>query len=327
MLDVANQAGVSRGTVSRVLNGGYVSVDARDAIESAIAEVGYVPNTAARNLVMQQSRAVGFIVHEPHALFLEDPNIGSIMLGANEVLSQSDYQLVCLIIDSERDTTRVARYLSGGFMDGAIIVSARAHDPITRVVSQLALPTTFVGHPPDLRRLPFVGIDNISSAKAITERLMATGRQRIAMIAAALDRDSGADRLAGFRAALGEKFDPNLVAEVPLYEYSAGIVGMRALLERDPGIDGVFAASDAVAAGALEALREAGRSVPTDVGVVGFDDSSWALRCHPPLSTVHQPASGLGERAAELVLSQLQGEKPDLSGILLDTPIVWRGSA
>ncbi|MHB1490248.1 MAG: LacI family DNA-binding transcriptional regulator, partial [Cellulomonas sp.] len=157
MLDVANQAGVSRGTVSRVLNGGYVSVDARDAIESAIAEVGYVPNTAARNLVMQQSRAVGFIVHEPHALFLEDPNIGSIMLGANEVLSQSDYQLVCLIIDSERDTTRVARYLSGGFMDGAIIVSARAHDPITRVVSQLALPTTFVGHPPDLRRLPFVG--------------------------------------------------------------------------------------------------------------------------------------------------------------------------
>ncbi|HZL02687.1 MAG TPA: LacI family DNA-binding transcriptional regulator, partial [Cellulomonas sp.] len=268
--DVAVEAGVSRGTVSRVVNNEpYVSAQARTAIESAIARVGYVPNTAARNLVMQRSQAVGFIVHEPHSLFLEDPNIGAILLGANNALSRADYQMVCLIIDSERDSDRVARYLSGGFVDGVIIVSARQNDPITRVLERLALPATFVGHPPDLRQGRFVGIDNRRSARAITERLMATGRRRIGMIAAALDRDSGADRLAGFTDALGSRFDPALVASVPLYEFSAGLDGMRALLERAPDIDGVFAASDAVAVGALEALREAGRSVPGDVGIVG----------------------------------------------------------
>ena len=122
-------------------------------------------------------------------LLLEDPNIGAIMLGANEVLPVADRQMVNLVSDFARDTERVARHLSGGFVDGAIIVSARTHDPITRVIAELGLPATFVGHPPDLHRsIPFVGIDNVGSARAITERLAVTGRQRIAMIAAALDQ-------------------------------------------------------------------------------------------------------------------------------------------
>jgi DNA-binding LacI/PurR family transcriptional regulator len=326
--DVAAAAGVSRGTVSRALNGGYVSAAARAAIAAAIAEVGYVPNTAARNLVTQRSHAVGFIVLEPHSSFLEDPNIGAIMLGANSVLSVAEYQMVNLMVDSARDTERVARYLSGGFVDGAVIVSARTHDPITRVVNDLALPATFVGHPPDLKRdIPFVGIDNVGSARAVTERLAGTGRHRIGMIAAALDRDSGADRLTGFQQALGSRFDSGLVARVPLYDYSSGVTGMRLLLDREPAIDGVFAASDAIAAGALEVLREAGRAVPGDVGVVGFDDSSWARRTQPPLSTVHQPATELGTRAAELVLRQLRGEHIEPGGVFLPTPVVWRDSA
>ncbi len=325
--DVAAAAGVSRGTVSRVLNGGYVSPAARSAIEAAIRSVGYVPNTAARNLVRQRTQAVAFLAHEPHSLFLEDPNIGSVMLGANEALSLADYQMVCLVIDSTRDTERVSRYLAGGFVDGAIIVSARSHDPIIEAVTRLRLPTTFVGHPPDLGSMPWVGIDNLSAAREITTRLMATDRRRIGMIAAALDRDSGTDRLEGFRQALGERFDPRLVAEVPLYEYGGGLAGVDELLRREPAIDGIFAASDAVAAGAMEALRSAGRSVPEDVGVVGFDDSTWARRSRPALSTVHQPAEGLGRRAAEVVLAQLGGEDVERGGILLETPIVWRESA
>lgn len=328
IIDVAREAGVSRGTVSRVINGErYVSSEAQAAIEAAIAKVGYLPNTAARNLVMQRSFAVAFVVHEPASLFAEDPNIGAIMLGANATLSAADYQMVLLIVDSERDTARVARYLSGGFVDGVIMVSARAYDPITRVVERIGMPTTFVGHPPDVTEMPYVGIDNRASARAITERLMATGRTRIGMIAAALDRDSGADRLAGFRDALGERFDETLVENVPLYEFSAGATAMNELLRRAPDIDGVFAASDAVAAGAMNALRAAGRAVPRDVGIVGFDDSAWALRTKPQLSTVHQPAQGLGEAAATLLLSQLRGGEEQLSSVLLETPVVWRGSA
>ncbi|MFI5843248.1 LacI family DNA-binding transcriptional regulator [Catenuloplanes sp. NPDC051500] len=324
--DVAATAGVSRGTVSRVLNGGYVSAEARTAIEAAIASVGYVPNTAARNLVRRRSQAVGFLTLEPHSLLLEDPNIGSIMLGANEALSIADHQMVSLVVDSARDTERVARYLRGGFVDGAIVVSARTHDPITRVISSLGLPATFVGHPPDLdREIPWVGIDNAGSAEALVRRLAETGRRRIGMIAAALDRDSGADRLAGFTAALGARFDPALVVEAPFYDYTAGVKGMRELLSRAPDLDGVFAASDAVAAGALEVLREAGRAVPSAVGLVGFDDSTWALRTLPPLSTVHQPAREIGAVAADLVLRQIDGEHPE--PVVLPSPVVWRASA
>ncbi|GAA1846056.1 LacI family DNA-binding transcriptional regulator [Agromyces salentinus] len=325
--DVAIEAGVSRGTVSRVVNGErYVSDEARAAIEAAIVKVGYVPNTAARNLVMQRTQAVAFIVHEPGPLFVEDPNIGEILLGANATLSAADYQMTILVVDSERDTERVARFLRGGFVDGLIMVSARTDDPITRVIEQLELPAAFVGHPPGLTAA-WVGIDNRGSARAVTERLVATGRRHIGMIAAALDRDSGVDRLQGFTDALGDRFRSDLVESVPLYSYSAGVDGMRALLARRPEIDGVFAASDAVAAGAIEALREAGRSIPDDVGVVGFDDSAWARRTHPGLSTVRQPAAGLGRAAAESVLAQLGGEQPLVDGIMVETAIVWRESA
>ncbi|MGK9148332.1 LacI family transcriptional regulator [Plantibacter flavus] len=325
--DVAVEAGVSRGTVSRVVNGErYVSAEAREAIEAAIEKVGYVPNTAARNLVMQRTQAVGFVVHEPHSLFVDDPNIGNILLGANEALSQADHQLVCLVVDSERDTDRITRYLSGGFVDGVIMVSARQNDPITRVIERLALPATFVGHPPDLHELPFVGIDNRAASASITGELIGAGRRRIGMIAAALDRDSGSDRLAGFRDALGAGFDEQLVVDVPLYSYQDGFEGMSVLLGRDPAIDGVFAASDAVAAGAIEALRAAGRRVPEDVSIVGFDDSAWALRCHPALTTVHQPAAAVGRRAAEVLLAQLRGETISPPGSFVPTSIVRRGS-
>ncbi|MEV4669853.1 LacI family DNA-binding transcriptional regulator [Microbacterium sp. LWO12-1.2] len=326
--DVATEAGVSRGTVSRVLNGQpYVSSEARAAIEAAIAKVGFVPNRAARSLVMQRTQAIGLIVHEPHSLFIEDPNIGAILLGANAALSEADYQLSFLIADSARDIERLARYLTGGLIDGVIVVSAREGDPITKAIAQLDLPATFVGHPHDIGDAAYVAIDNRGAAREITRRLAATGRQRIGMIAAALDRDSGADRLAGFVDARGNDFDPRLVQRVPLYSYADGQAGMRALLEACPDIDGVFAASDAVAAGAMDVLQSAGKRIPEDVGVVGFDDSSWALRCDPPLSTVRQPANELGRAAAESVLAQLRGEQPSTESRILECAVVWRESA
>ncbi|WP_460802509.1 LacI family DNA-binding transcriptional regulator [Microbacterium sp. GXF6406] len=326
--DVAEEAGVSRGTVSRVLNGHpYVSDEARTAIDAAIAKVGFVPNNAARSLVMRQSMAIGLIVHEPHSLFIEDPNIGAILLGANATLSDADYQLSCLIADTSRDIDRLTRYLTGGLIDGVIIVSAREGDPITKAVARLDLPAAFVGHPRDIGDAAYAAIDNRGAAREITRRLAATGRKKIGMIAAALDRDSGADRLAGFVDALGNDFDPQRVERVPLYSYSDGQKGMRALLEKHPDIDGVFASSDAVAAGAMEVLQSAGHRIPEDVGVVGFDDSSWALRTDPPLSTVRQPAGELGRAAAQSVLAQLRGEKARDGIQVLECPVVWRGSA
>jgi DNA-binding LacI/PurR family transcriptional regulator len=305
----------------------YVSDASREAIEKAIQKVGYVRNMAARNLVTQSTRAIALIVHEPHSVFLEDPNIGAILLGTNDRLSESDFQLVCLIIGSDRDSSRIADYLRGGFVDGAIIVSAREHDPISAAIAQIGLPAVFVGHPSTEPETPYVGIDNRGAARDITARLLGSGRERVGMIAAALDRDSGAERLAGFRDALGSRFDANLVIDIPLYSRTSGVEGMRELLRRAPDIDGVFASSDAIAAGAMDVLREHGRSVPGDVGIVGFDDSDWALRCQPPLSTVRQPADLLGREAASVVLGLVNGVAPDNLGTMLPTEIVWRDSA
>ena len=327
IFDVAAAANVSRGTVSRVLNGEpYVSDSAREAIEAAIAEVGYVRNMAARNLATQRTRAIGLIIHEPHSVFLEDPNIGAILLGTNERLSEDEYQLVCLIIGSDRDSIRVAEYLRGGFVDGVIIVSARENDPISIAVAQIGLPAVFVGHP-SLPDITYVGIDNRTAAREITERLLATGRRRVGMIAAALDRDSGEERLQGFRDALGDRFDPGLVVDFPLYSRSSGVLGMHELLKRAPDIDGIFAGNDAIAAGALDVLQESGRNIPADVGIVGFDDSDWAMRCTPRLSTVRQPADLLGREAASSLLDLVNGRPRSAQGTILPTQIMWRGSA
>lgn len=327
--DVAREAGLSRGTVTRVLNNQqYVSPKARQAVEDACHRLGYVPSSVARNLANRRSQAVGFVIFEPYSLMLADPNIGSILLGANTVLSEADLQLVNLVIDSDRDRERVRRYLSGRYADGVIAVSARQHENMLVDLQDQGVPTVVVGRSPEGLDLPSVHIDNRGAAHRITRRLVDTGRRRVGVLAAALDRDSGADRLAGFREALGARFDPDLVEEATLYEYSAGATAMRRLLDRAPDVDGVFAMSDAMAAGALNALRQAGRSVPGDVGVVGFDDSEWARRCDPALSTVHQPAGRLGQEAARLLLGLLEGGGgAGRRGLLLPTEVVWRESA
>ncbi|OIH92502.1 LacI family DNA-binding transcriptional regulator [Curtobacterium sp. MCBA15_001] len=326
--DVADEAGLSRGTVSRVLNDEpYVSAEARDAVREAVRRVGYVRSAAARSLVTRRSGAVALIVHEPSVQVLDDPNIGNILIGTNAVLSEADQQLVTIMVDSARDNERVVEYLRGGFVDGAIVLSARDGDPVTRAIAEIGLPACFVGHPSDAANASYIAIDNRAAAEEITRRLVATGRRRIGMLASGLDRDSGQDRLEGFTAALGDRFDPALVARDPLFSYTAGVEGMRELLEKAPDLDGVFAASDAVAAGAMDVLQRSGRSVPGDIGVVGFDDSAWALRCDPPLSTVRQPARTLGEHAAQQVLGQIAGTVTGSHGLVLPTEVVWRGSA
>ncbi len=325
--DVATLARVSRATVGRYVNGeGYISVASREAVAKAIEQLGFVRSISARNLVSQRTRMIALIVHEPDVVFVEDPNIGSILLGANSTLSKSDYLMATIVVDSEVDVARVVEYLAGGFVDGAIVVSARVEDPVTRAIEQFAVPAVFIGSMPSLPNATSVGIDNVEASREITARLLATGRSKVGMIAAALDRTSGADRLAGFVAALGDSFIESLVSSVDLYTYAAGRAGMQELLSREPLIDGVVAASDAVAAGAMSVLREHGRRVPEDVGVVGFDDSSWALRCDPPLSTVHQPAFEAGGTAGELVLRLIEGEEIG-EDTVLKTPVVWRNSA
>ena len=328
VFDVAKTAGVSRGTVSRYVNGKpYVSETAKKSIEAAIREVGYAPNSAALSLVRQRSGNIAFIVHESHDMFFEDPNLTRMVIGANRVLSENDVQLILLIIDSDRAIRRIANSLRGGYVDGAILASVRSEDPLLTIVNDLRLPAALAGHPNVESSVPYVDVDNERGAEEITRRLVATGRRRVAMIMGPTDMPLTGARLAGFRAALGHEFDESLVIPTADWSHASGVAAMGELLHRSPDIDGVFGACDAIAIGAIDTLRAAGRSVPGDVGVVGFDDSPWATRSVPHLSTVSRSSGELGARMADMVLRQLNGEDLSNAFEVLPTRIAWRDSA
>jgi DNA-binding LacI/PurR family transcriptional regulator len=326
--DVADAAGTSRGSVGRVLRGdGYVSAQAREAIEAAIERTGYVPSASARNLVMRRTQAVAVILREPLALFVEDSNLGTVLLGVNSALAAADHQMLLLVIDSSDDVTRVARHVGGGIADGVIMFSPEADDEVTRVIRRQRIPAAIfgTGRELDLPHATFVRTDNRAASRAMVERLRAN-RSRVAMIRSTLGDEWAQERFAGYREALGEDFDDELVESVGFFTASEGAAAMERLLQRRPDVDGVFGAVDAIAAGALGALQAHGRRVPHDVGVVGFDDSVWAARTDPPLSTVRQPAREMGAAAAEAVLAAIAGE-PASRELLLESMIVWRESA
>lgn len=328
MVDVAREAGVSRGTVSRYLNStSYVSAAARQAIAQAIEAVGYVPNAAARSLAGSPSRNVALIVHEHANLFADDPNLVGMMVGANRTLIERDHQLLVMLAGDDDGIARIARTLAGGLIDAVMLASARVDDPLVDLVRSATVPAAIVGRPERAEGVPVVDVDNVSGARMITERLLATGRRRPAILAGPKDMRAALDRLEGFRSAAGDLVDPRLIRHTADWSFRAGSAAMAELLATDPEIDAVFGACDAIAAGALEALAAAGRVVPRDVGVVGFDDTHWAAHSDPALSTVAQPAEALGERMAEFVIRQLDGE--DLTGAvsLEQTEVVWRDSA
>lgn len=328
VFDVESVSGVSRGTISRYLNGsGYVSKSSAQAIADAIASVGYVPNNAARTLASKSTKTVAFIVNESHTLFYEDPNVAGMLTAANRVLSEADFQQVILIVDSQQSLRRITTHLRGGYVDGAILVSAKAKDALVDVVNELRIPAAMAGRAANDIAIPWVDVNNHEAAKTITERLMATNRQKLAMIQGPVDMLAARERLSGFREALGKRFAPELVVPTPDWSTASGSTAMEAILRRDAAVDGVFCASDALAIGALEVLRQAGKKVPVDVGVVGFDDSILAHNAVPQLSTVRQPVDELGAEMATLVLRQIAGENLSGSGKLLPTTVIWRDSA
>ncbi|MDR0591665.1 MAG: LacI family transcriptional regulator [Bifidobacteriaceae bacterium] len=327
MLDVAEAAGISRGTVSRYVRGrGYVSPEARRRIDLAIDKVGYVPNAAARMLAGSPAQNVALIVHEEVDLFASDPNLTGMMVGANRALRLRDLQLVVLIA-GDGDLGRLGQTIRGGLLDAAMLASARIGDPIIDLVRQAGLPAAVVGRHPELPDIPAVDVDNRGGAAQIVGRMLEGGRRRVGMLAGPARMRSALDRLEGFRSAAGAVYDAELVVEAADWSYEAGLAAGLELLRRAPDLDAVFGANDALAAAFVDLAVGGGRSVPGDLAVVGFDDSHWSRRCQPPLSTVAQPAEALGERMAEFVVRQIDGD--DLTGTLVlePTQVVWRQSA
>jgi DNA-binding LacI/PurR family transcriptional regulator len=328
LADVANLAGVSSATASRVLTGSAgVRPQTRDKVELAMTRLGYVRNRAARASAGQRAGSIALVMGEETVKVFADPFFGRILRTVSKELSAADLQLVMLTLHSPRDYRTVSRYLRNGHVDGALFVSM--HGRADFDYASLGIPLVLCGRPVARgSALSYVDADNVGGANAAVRYLLDSGRKAVATIAGPPDMAPGIDRLLGYRQALAiaGALDPGMIAYGD-FSLISGQHALFRLIDHRPGIDAVFAASDLMAAGALHALRRLGRRVPHDVAVVGFDDMPSAQQTDPKLTTVRQPVDAMGARMVSELLGQIADPAWEPSHVVLDTQLILRGSA
>jgi DNA-binding LacI/PurR family transcriptional regulator len=326
---VAAVAGVSPATVSRVINGSTTVAPAiRAAVEEAISHLGYVPNRAARSLVTRRSDSIALVVREQVEFGVADAYLSSTIVAASQSLVGTGFQLVVMMANNDAEHAQLANYVRAGHVDGVILVSVHADDPLPQQLLRARIPTVLSGRP--VTPLPaggsYADVDNVGGGRQAAERLIALGRRRLATIAGPADMTAATDRLAGFRA--GVRKAGLQVEGVALGDFhrKSGEVAMQTILAREPSIDGVFAASDFMAAGAMRVLRAAGRAIPDDVAIIGFDDIEFAQHTEPPLTTIRQPVAELIRIVTGMLIRQINGGPPE-DPVILPTALVVRESA
>lgn len=327
---MAARAGVSRATAGRVLSGSTtVGEGARAAVLRAADELRYVPNRAARALMTRRSDSIAFVVAESEDRFFADPYFAQVLRGAHAVVAEHDMQLVFTVIGRDgADRERFERFALGGHLDGAVLVSLHGEDPLPGHLRRAGVPVALNGRPfaPDPDTAPYVSSDNVGGAMAAVRLLAGLGRRRIATITGPLDMTVSIDRLDGFRAELAAHDAVAAGSADGDFSTDGGRRAMRELLDADPAVDAVFAANDLMALGALQTLAAAGRRVPEDVAVVGFDDLPMAASTRPSLTTIRQPMVEIGRALTGLLLAQIASGEPQ-APVILPTEIVRRDSA
>src|SRR6478735_7630113 len=301
--DVAARAGVGRGTASRVINGASrVSAHAREAVQSAIDELGYVPNRAARSLVTNRTDAIALVIAESEERVFGEPFFAGVVRGIGGSLAKADKQLVLMLAPAER-AGHIDDYLTRQHVDGVLLLSLHNDDTLPTRIRERGIPVVQGGGPTPGPGVGYVDNDNTEGARLAVAHLLERGRRRIATIAGPADMTVGHHRVAGYRSALRAAGVEPLTIEHGDFSQASGVTAMRALLARHPDLDAVFAANDPMAAGAVSVLRDAGRSIPADVAVVGFDDSPVAASLG--LTSVHQSADAMGRAMVDVLLDSI----------------------
>ncbi|MFF9090922.1 LacI family DNA-binding transcriptional regulator [Streptomyces sp. NPDC014991] len=337
--DVAREAGVSRATVSRVVNGvRNVDPTIQELVCRAIEQTGYAPNRAARSLVTRRAETVALVVSgagdEPDdtqeafaARVFADPFFGRVVAGVIGFLRPRSMHPVLMFAESAEDRREVLTYLRQGRADGALVVSTHAHDPLPALLAEAELPTVLFARPARPVPLSYVDLDHRDGGRLAAEHLLARGCRRPATVAGPLAVGASQERLAGFRDTLARNGHPYTPVVEGGFTFDSGITAMTRLLAEQPDVDGVFAANDLMAQGACQVLRDHGRRVPDDVAVVGFDDSGIAPVCHPPLTTIRQPVERMAAHMARLLDEHVRGERAEPTSVIFDPELVVRDSA
>ena len=325
--EIAKHAGVSRSTVSRVMND-HPSVDqaTRSRVLSVAERLNYQPNIAARSLAAGRARILGLVIPMGVSALFTDPYFPLLIQGISSACSANDHSVMLWIAEPEYERRTIRQALQGGMIDGVILASALMDDPMLEALRKRGLPFILVGRHPTDDNVSYVDVDNKSAARDMVSYMVRLGYERVATITGPKNMIAGADRLQGYLNALQERkvaHDPDLIVEGDFTE-EGGYMAMQRLLPLAP--DAVFAASDAMALGALRALREAGKRVPEDIAVAGFDDVPFAARTDPALTTVRQPIQLMGALAAETLINMISHPDGQPHRVLLPTELVIRAS-
>ena len=326
--DVAQFAGVSRGTVSRVLNGGHhVRPAVVAVVNSAIETLGYSVNQAARNLAAGRTGSVAFVVSEHQEHIFEDPNyVLFVSIFGRELRRQGRHLLLTAAEDTEEEIF-IGDYLSAGHVDGALLALPHADEPLLARLVQSRLPLVVIGRPIGYEgELSWVAIDDGAAAYEVARYLVGRGHSRIATVTGPLNTSGGRDRFEGYKRAVGSAFQANLVAEGD-WSLESGRLGAQKILARNGQVDALFAASDLMALGAMAAFREAGRHIPQDIAVAGFDDSVAAGLADPSLTTMRQPCADIALEALRILDDLIEGRSSGPEHVVLPTEFVRRHSA
>jgi DNA-binding LacI/PurR family transcriptional regulator len=325
--EVAAVAGVSKSTVSRVLNDTPgVSPTARERVRSAIERTGYQPNRAARSLVTRATGSIGLVVSEPHARMFSDPFFASVVRGATEVVRPLGIHLVLMLAEDNRARDQLLAYLRHGHVDGVLFVSTHAADPLPRILVAERLPAVLSARPVGRLSISYVDVDSVAGTGLAVDHLVGRGRRRIATIAGPQDMAAGQDRLRGWTEALAAHGLPPGPVAYGDFDRGSGARAMEELLATGEPFDGLFVASDLMALDALAVLREHGLRVPDDVAVVGFDDSVAATQARPPLTTVRQPVEDMAKALTLTLLDRIGDPDAPITSRVFPPKLVVRAS-
>ncbi len=305
---VAEAAGVSAASVSRILNGtAIVSADKRAAVDAAIARLGYVPNPVARGLAGGRTLSIGVVTQA-----IDSPFYGSALRGIEEALTPAGYS--ALFVSGQWSAAQEARCidaLRSRRVDGMIVLTGRLSDAALSTMAQ-ELPVVVTGRSLRAPGLVALDYDNEEGARLATQHLLALGHRRIAFICGDLKHPDGKQRLRGYRKALAAARVPAVPALELAGDFTeaSGLAAIERLTDSGTPFTAVFASNDQMAFGARLGLHRRGLRVPEDVSLVGFDDLATAVYSTPPLTTVHHPVHELGRLAAQAMLQLLAGAEP-----------------
>jgi DNA-binding LacI/PurR family transcriptional regulator len=329
--DVAELAGVSRTTVSFVLNnvaGMRISQKTRQRVKRAALRLNYHPDATARRMVSGQTHVLGFVLRQSVDQAFADFFLPPVLSGLSQGAAAQGYHILFERAAPDDQCDTYARLIHERHVDGIVLSGPRFDDLELSSICEEGANIVLLGQLPN-SDIPFVDVDNIGGAQRATEHLLGLGHQRIACITnAPLTYTASADRLKGYRQALqaaGIAYRDSRVC-CGNFTPQSGFAAMKKLLARRPQPTAVFVASDTVAFGALHAIRQAGLRVPEDLALVSFDDVPLAEFVEPPLTTLRLPAVQLGRHAADLLIRLIGKERVDDPHILLETKLIVRQS-